>query len=82
MFEKVITSFVSSDCFSWLFKCLCCNFHLSWSYYNGQVEIETSWVGTTSSKVPIDLILFSVSPKCIFTIYILVVLEEGNFKLR
>ena len=25
MFEKMHTGFVSSDCCSWFFKCLCCN---------------------------------------------------------
>ena len=29
MFEKMNTSFVSSDCCSWFFKCMCCNCRLS-----------------------------------------------------
>ena len=29
MFEKMNTSFVSSDCCSWFFKCVCCNCRLS-----------------------------------------------------
>ena len=29
MFEKINTSFVSSDCCSWFFKCMCCNCRLS-----------------------------------------------------
>ena len=29
MFEKMNTSFVSSDCCSWFFKCMCCNCQVS-----------------------------------------------------
>ena len=29
IFEKINTSFVSSDCCSWYFKCMCCNCRLS-----------------------------------------------------
>ena len=48
MLEKINTSFVSSDCCSWYFNCLCCNCRLSWSYYKGLAKSLTCCVGITS----------------------------------
>ena len=43
-----------------VFTCLCCNCWLSWSYYNGLVEIETWWpgVGSTSKVSRSNILIY------------------------